>query len=200
MKKRDSLLNKTAGIADKTENPYICSVNERGDKVVPSFHSQTIENDMIETNSVRQIAEEGIAGSDLFVVEVSVSPDNRIVVEIDNDGGVDIEQCERLHRFIESRLDRDTEDYELEVGSSGLTAPFKIARQYVKNIGNEVEVLTRSGVKLSGILKAADDEKFVVTVTKKVKPEGAKRKIEVEEDLTYIYNEVKYTKYLIRFK
>ena len=155
---------------------------------------------MIEQEIVRQIVEEGIAGSGLFVVEISVSPDNRIVVEIDNDEGVDIDRCVELHRFIESRLDRDKEDYELEVGSSGLTAPFKVVRQYIKNIGNEVEVLTRGGIKLSGVLKAADDEKFIVTVTKKVKPEGAKRKIEVEEDVTYIYNEIKYTKYLIIFK
>ena len=163
------------------------------------FHSQSI-GIMIEQEIVRQIVEEGIAGSGLFVVEISVSPDNRIVVEIDNDEGVDIDRCVELHRFIESRLDRDKEDYELEVGSSGLTAPFKVVRQYIKNIGNEVEVLTRGGIKFTGVLKAADDEKFIVTVTKKVKPEGAKRKIEVEEDVTYIYNEIKYTKYLIRFK
>ena len=61
-------------------------------------------------------------------------------------------------------------------------------------------MLTRAGQKLNGVLKAADETGFVVTVTKKVKPEGAKRKIEVEEDLTFPYNEIKYTKYLIRFK
>ncbi|MBQ8423830.1 MAG: ribosome assembly cofactor RimP [Coprobacter sp.] len=155
---------------------------------------------MIDQNIVQQIAEEGIADSDMFIVDITVTPDNRIVVEIDNDGGIDIESCTRLHRFIESRLDRDAEDYELEVGSAGITAPFKVLRQYIKNIGNEVEVLTRAGQKLYGVLKSADEEQFVVTITKKVKPEGAKRKIEVEEDLTFTYNEIKYTKYLIRFK
>ncbi len=155
---------------------------------------------MIDKTIVQQIVEEGIAGSDLFVVDINVTPDNRIVVEIDNDEGIDIECCTQLHHHIESRLDRDKEDYELEVGSAGITAPFKVVRQYIKNIGNEVEVLTRSGEKLYGVLKSADDEQFVVTITKKIKPEGAKRKIEVEEDLTYTYNEVKYTKYLIRFK
>ena len=73
------------------------------------FHSQSI-GIMIEQEIVRQIVEEGIAGSGLFVVEISVSPDNRIVVEIDNDEGVDIDRCVELHRFIESRLDRDKED------------------------------------------------------------------------------------------
>ena len=155
---------------------------------------------MIDTQIVEEIVKEGIAATDLFIVDITVSPDNRIVVVVDNDEGVDIDRCTALHRFIESRLDRDVEDYELEVGSAGITSPFKVVRQYQKNIGNEVEVLTRAGQKLNGVLKAADETGFVVTVTKKVKPEGAKRKIEVEEDLTFPYNEIKYTKYLIRFK
>ena len=67
-------------------------------------------------------------------------------------------------------------------------------------IGKEVELLTKNGMKLSGILKSADSEKFVVTITKKVKSETSKRKVEVEEDLAFGYDEVKYTKYLIRFK
>lgn len=144
--------------------------------------------------------EEGLQGTDYFVVDVTVQPGNTIVVEIDNREGVDIDRCVELSRFIESNLDRDTEDFELEVGSAGLTSPFKVLGQYRKNIGNEVEVLTKGGVKLSGVLKDAGEERFTVTITKKVKPENAKRKIEVEEDLTFAYDEVKYTKYLIRFK
>lgn len=144
--------------------------------------------------------EEGLQGTDYFVVDVTVQPGNTIVVEIDNREGVDIDRCVELSRFIESKLDRDTEDFELEVGSAGLTSPFKVLGQYRKNIGNEVEVLTKGGVKLSGVLKDAGEERFMVTITKKVKPENAKRKIEVEEDLTFAYDEVKYTKYLIRFK
>ena len=92
------------------------------------------------------------------------------------------------------------EDYELEVGSAGITSPFKVLRQYIKNIGNEVEMLLKSGVKLTGVLKAADEQGLVVTVEKQVKPEGAKRKMTVDEDLSYTYEEIKYTKYLIRFK
>lgn len=144
--------------------------------------------------------EEGLQGTDYFVVDVTVQPGNTIVVEIDNREGVDIDRCVELSRFIESKLDRDTEDFELEVGSAGLTSPFKVLGQYRKNIGNEVEVLTKGGVKLSGVLKDVGEERFTVTITKKVKPENAKRKIEVEEDLTFAYDEVKYTKYLIRFK
>lgn len=155
---------------------------------------------MIEREDILRYVEEGLQGTDYFVVDVTVQPGNTIVVEIDNREGVDIDRCVELSRFIESKLDRDAEDFELEVGSAGLTSPFKVLGQYRKNIGNEVEVLTKGGVKLSGVLKDAGEERFTVTITKKVKPENAKRKIEVEEDLTFAYDEVKYTKYLIRFK
>ncbi len=144
--------------------------------------------------------EEKLASSSNYLVSVEVQPGNIIVVEIDNDDAVSIDDCVELSRYIEEHLDRDAEDFELEVGSAGITSPFKVLRQYKKNIGNEVEVLTKNGVKLSGLLKSANEEGFVVTVTKQVKPEGAKRKVTIEEDLPYTYNEIKYTKYLIRFK
>lgn len=75
---------------------------------------------MIEKGIVYQLVREGLAGTDCFIVDVQVKPDNVIIVEIDNKEGVDIDRCVSLHRFIESHLDRDTEDYELEVGSAGL--------------------------------------------------------------------------------
>ena len=155
---------------------------------------------MIDKQTVYDLVVEGLRDSDCFIVDVDVRPGNIIVVEIDNEEGVDIERCEKLHRFVESRLNRDVEDYELEVGSAGITSPFKVTAQYRKNCGNEVEVLTCDGRKMSGVLKTCDEVGFTLTITKKVKPEGSKRKIEVEEDIRFAYNEVKYTKYLIRFK
>ncbi|WP_080905100.1 ribosome assembly cofactor RimP [Parabacteroides sp. Marseille-P3160] len=155
---------------------------------------------MIDKGVVRQIVEEKLAGSDDYLVDVMVKAGNRIVIEIDNDEGVCIDDCVELSRYVEEHLDRDVEDYELEVGSAGITAPFKVLRQYVKNIGNEVEVLLNDGVKLTGILKSADESGIVLTVEKKVKPEGVKRKVTVEEDRTYKKEEIKQTKYLIRFK
>lgn len=155
---------------------------------------------MIDKKELEALVEEGLAGTDCFLVDAEVKPDNILVVEIDNEEGVDIDRCVALHRFLESKLDRDVEDYELEVGSAGITSPFKVLGQYTKNIGNEVEVLTKDGRKLTGVLKSAYPDHFVVTVTKKVKSETSKRKVEVEEDCTLGYDEIKYTKYLIRFK
>ena len=140
-------------------------------------------------------------GDNLFLVDIEVSGDNRIVVEVDSrEGSVKIDDCVAINRAMEASFDRDVEDYELEVGSAGLTSPFKVKAQYEKNLGNEVEVLTNDGRKLKGVLSAVDDDTFTIKVTKKVKPEGAKRPVMVEEDETINYNETKYTKYLIQFK
>ena len=140
-------------------------------------------------------------GDNLFLVDIEVSGDSRIVVEVDSrEGSVKIDDCVAINRAVEASFDRDVEDYELEVGSAGLTSPFKVKAQYEKNLGNEVEVLTNDGRKLKGVLSAVDDDTFTIKVTKKVKPEGAKRPVMVEEDETINYNETKYTKYLIQFK
>ncbi len=137
---------------------------------------------------------------DYFLVDVTVSPDNKILVEIDHKEGVWIEDCAELSRFIDSRLDREAEDYELEVGSAGIGQPFRVLQQYLNHVDEEVEVLTKTGSKLCGVLKEADETHFVVTIRKKVKEEGAKRPKMVDEDIDLKYDEIKYTKYLISFK
>jgi len=155
---------------------------------------------MIDRNVVSGIVNEWLEDKDYFLVDVSVSPDDKIVVEIDHAEGVWIDDCVELSRFIESKLDREQEDYELEVGSAGIGQPFKVLKQYLIHIGKEVEVLTKEGKKLEGVLKEANEENMTLTIRKKVKPEGAKRPKMVEEDMTYTYNDIKYTKYLISFK
>lgn len=155
---------------------------------------------MIDRNIVRNIVEEWLDGKDYFLVDVTVSPDDKIVVEIDHAKGVWIEDCVELSRFIESKLNREEEDFELEVGSAGIGQPFKVLQQYINHVGKDVEVLTNEGVKYCGVLKNADEDKFVVAIQKKVKTEGSKRPKLVEEDMTFAYGEIKYTKYLISFK
>lgn len=155
---------------------------------------------MIDKNMLISLTEEYLKDTTYYLVDLILGNDNSIIVEIDNDEGVDIDQCVALSRHIEAQLDRDSEDFELTVTSAGLTSPFKTIRQYRKYEGKEVEVLTRTGVKHNGILRSSDKEGFILTITRKVKPEGAKRKQEVDEDIRFKYDDVKYTKYLIRFK
>lgn len=155
---------------------------------------------MIERQALVEVVE-ACLGDDLFLVDVAISADNHIVVEIDSyEGSVSIDDCVAITRAVEQAFDRDKDDYELEVGSAGLTSPFKVKAQYEKNIGNDVEVLTAQGAKLKGVLSEVGDDTFTIKVAKKVKPEGAKRPVIVEEDVTIKYSETKYTKYLIQFK
>ena len=155
---------------------------------------------MIEKNVVKELVEEWLQDKDYFLVDITVSPDDRIVVEIDHAEGVWIDDCVSLSRYIESKLSRDQEDYELEVGSAGIGQPFKVLPQYVCHIGKEVEVLTKDGRKLRGILTAAEADHFELTVSVKKKLPEQKRPQLVEEVLSFHYDEVKYTKYLISFK
>ena len=155
---------------------------------------------MIDRNIVSGIVNEWLEDKEYFLVDIEVTPDNKIVVEIDHAEGVWIDDCAELSRFIESKLNREEEDFELEVGSAGIGQPFKVLQQYINHIGKEVEVLKADGKKQTGILKEADENHFVVTISKKVKLEGEKRPKMVDEDVTFAYDEIKYTKYLISFK
>lgn len=150
---------------------------------------------MIDKNYVCQVVGEWLKDKDYFLVEVTVSTDDKIVVTIDHKEGVWMEDCVELSRYIESKLDREQEDYELEVGSAGLGQPFKVKEQYEAHIGNPVEVLTLDGRKLKGVLTDAQDEEFAISVEQKVKAEGEKRPRLAEVEMRWKYNEVKYTKY-----
>ena len=155
---------------------------------------------MIDKNKVREIVEEWLEGKEYFLVDVEVTPDDRIVVEIDHHDGVWIEDCVTLSRYIEEHLNRDEEDYELEVGSAGLGQPFKVVQQYINCIGKTVEVLDANGMKFKGTLTKVEEPSFSVMTQEKQKQEGKKRPVLVDVERTFSINEVKYCKYLIDFK
>ena len=155
---------------------------------------------MIARNTVKTVVEEWLSGNDYFLVDVTFTPDDRIVVEIDHADGVWIEDCAELSRFMQERLGEELGDYELEVGSAGIGQPFKVEQQYVNHIGKDVEVLDAEGKKVQGVLKQVEGRNFVVTVKEKQKLEGKKRPQLVEVDKTYNMDNIKYTKYLLSFK
>lgn len=155
---------------------------------------------MIDKQLLTQTVMQAIEGTDLFLVDIRVAPDNKITVEIDSPEGVDIDSCVAINRSIEAAFDRDIEDYELEVGSAGLTSPFKVKGQYVKNIGNELEILTKDGRKFTGRLVEVTDEGFTVEVPVKVKPEGAKRPVIEQQAQTLKFDDCKTVRYKIDFK
>ena len=117
-----------------------------------------------------------IAGTDIFIVEVNITGDNKINVIVDSGEGIKIEDCISISREIESNLDREKEDFELEVSSAGIGSPFKIEKQYLINLNKEVEVIFKSGEKIKGTLKSYNSNSIALEYKKKVKIEGKKKK------------------------
>ncbi|MEZ3576251.1 MAG: ribosome assembly cofactor RimP [Muribaculaceae bacterium] len=161
---------------------------------------------MIDKELLRQTVIESMTGTDLFLVDITITPGNDITVEIDSASGVDIDACAAITRAVEAAFDRDTEDYSLEVGSAGLTSPMRVRGQYDKNVGNDVEILTRDGRKLHATLVevapgdvADTDVDFTVEVTVKVKEPGAKRPVTKTEPLKLNSKDCKYVKYDLKF-
>ncbi|MBI9062710.1 MAG: ribosome assembly cofactor RimP [Marinilabiliaceae bacterium] len=154
---------------------------------------------MIKVSQIESIITEKLKKDDMFVVEISVHPGNKIVVVIDSDNGVPISYCIEISRLIESDFDRENEDFELEVSSAGIGQAFRVHRQYLKNLGRRVEVLENTGKKVSGKLTSVNDEDFVVEIEEMIKPEGKKRKELHVHKVGYKYDEVKQVKDIISF-
>lgn len=154
---------------------------------------------MIDKQKLTETVEEAIKGTSIFIVDIKISNDNSMIVELDSDDSMDIDMCTSISRKIESVFDRDVEDYELEVGSAGLTSPFKVKRQWQKNLGNEIEVLTKDGRKLTGVLVEVNEDDFVIQFPIKVKEEGKKRPVVVSHKEPITFENCKKACYLIKF-
>ncbi len=155
---------------------------------------------MIDKETLKGVVEEWLKSNEYFLVDASITPDGRILVEIDCADGVWIEDCAELSRHLQARLGEELDDYELEVGSAGIGQPFKVEQQYAIHVGKSVEVLTADGKKVRGLLKSVDGRRFTVTVEQKQRVEGKKRPVMVAVDMEFSMDEVKYTKYLLSFK
>jgi len=166
---------------------------DRGPEV-PYF----ISHKMIDRKKIVQLIEEKLT-DDQFIVDVEVSPANQISVLIDSEKGINIDHCVAISRQIEGNLDREIEDFELQVSSAGLGQPFKVFRQYTKNIGREVEVIFKDGQKLEGTLRNATDDGFELETAQKENVEGRKKKELVTRSHQISFEEVKTVKNIIKF-
>ncbi len=155
---------------------------------------------MITKEQVQSIITPKVDEEGLFIVEITVSTTNHITIFIDGDKGVTIDQCISISKFIEENLNRDEEDYELDVSSAGLDLPLKVARQYLKNIGRMVDIVTKKGQKFSGKLVDANNDSFKVEVEKTVLQEGKKRKEKITEVDSFNYSDIKSTKIVVSFR
>ncbi len=107
---------------------------------------------MIDKLKIQGIVEDFFQDSDKFLVEVKITPQNKIMVFIDGDNDITISDCADLSKHIETFFDRDKEDFDLEVSSAGVGKPLQVFRQYLKNIGRNIVVSTPDNKKLYGKL------------------------------------------------
>lgn len=154
---------------------------------------------MIKKQTIIDLINAHFEGTDKFVVDVKVLTGNKIEVYIDAPNHVVIADCVALSRCIEENLDREKEDYELQVSSPGATEAFKVLPQYKKYIGSKVKVVTKEGAKHEGVLVSADEKEFVVEETRREKKTIGKGNQTVVENITLTYNQTKETKSVLPF-
>lgn len=154
---------------------------------------------MIDKKELEAFVEKQLEGTEYFLTDLKVSATNEITVEIDSMTPGDIDECVKLTRAIEGAFDRDVEDYELEVGTAGLTSPLKVKRQYEKYIGQDLEVLTKDGKKLHGMLRSVGDEGIVLAIEQKVKKEGVKKPVIEATQIDIPFSNVKKAVYDLKF-
>jgi len=150
---------------------------------------------MIEKQKIEGLVAQFIKGTSLFLVTVKVSNANRIIVLADKKEGITIDECAAIHRHIENGLDREIEDFELQVSSPGLDAPFAVIDQYFKNEGKKVEVTDNDGSKFTGRLKNVTAGGFELET--EIKTKG--RTIELK-DISFNIEQIKSTRIILTIK
>lgn len=134
----------------------------------------------------------------LFLIDCSISPSNAIKVVIDGDNNIGVEDCVSLSRAIEHHLDREENDFSLEVTSCGISSPLVNRRQYIKNIGRFICIQTSQG-KNEGVVKSVDDNSVTIEIeTREHKPIG-KGKITIKKELQIPFIDIKESKLIIKF-
>lgn len=154
---------------------------------------------MINRETIETLVKVHMEGTDMFIVDIQVSSSNNIRILIDNDRGLTVKECIDFSRAVENGLDRDEEDFQLEVSSPGLSEPLKVIEQYKKNIGRDVEVITKEGHKHEGRLIGLSPDGLIISQMTKVR--GDKKKpeiIPVERDL--VFDHISSTKVLVSYK
>jgi len=150
---------------------------------------------MVEKQSIQGLVEEFIKGTGLFLVAVKVSSSNKITVLADKNEGITIDECAAIHKHIEKSLDRDKEDFELQVSSPGLDLPFAVIEQYLKNEGKKVEVIDNEGYKHFGKLKNVTEGGFELETEMKVKGKTKELK-----DISFNSDQIKSTRVILTIK
>lgn len=154
---------------------------------------------MIKKQHIIDLTEQHLEGTDKFIVEVKVASGNKIEVYIDAPKHITISDCVTLSRYLEQHLDREKEDFELQVSSPGATESFKVLQQYKKYLNTKVQVTTKEGKKHEGLLMSANENEFVIQETRREKKIVGKGNQTVVEHITLTYQQIKETKSVLPF-
>ena len=154
---------------------------------------------MITEKFIKGLVEEKIVGTDCFLVEVEVLPGNKIFVRVDSKEGLKVKDYVSISRHIEGSIDREEEDFSLEVSSPGLSRPFRVREQYEKYLGKEVEILLNDGVKFNGVLQSFGENELTIQTSRMERLEGKKKKELITEDISLELKNIKETKIVITF-
>ncbi|MGC1472166.1 MAG: ribosome assembly cofactor RimP [Psychroserpens sp.] len=151
-------------------------------------------------DTVKDLLEEGLKQrEDLFLIDFEIKGDNAIKVIIDGDNGVLVEDCMFISRAIEHNLDREEEDFSLEILSAGATSPLTIKRQYQKNLGRTLSVKTKDDTTVEGTLtKVSEDNILLEWKAREPKPIG-KGKITVNKQAEIAFDTISQAQVVIKF-
>ncbi|MFN3138678.1 MAG: ribosome assembly cofactor RimP [Allomuricauda sp.] len=134
----------------------------------------------------------------LFLVNLTIGADNSIKVVLDGDEGVSLQDCMDVSRAIEHNLDREEEDFSLEVTSAGATSPLTLPRQYNKNIGRKLQVRTTSGELEGTLVEASENSIILEWKAREPKPVG-KGKVTVQKKQEIAFSDIQQAKVKLKF-
>ncbi len=136
---------------------------------------------------------------DLFLVNLFINDSFKISIDLDGDNGINLQDCIDISRVIENNLDREEQDFSLEVASAGLSSPLKFVRQYKKNIGRTIRVKTTSSEDIEATLLAADDEKITLEWQAREPKKIGKGKETVDKKADILYADIKEAIVIVSF-
>ena len=167
-------------------------------QVAPFIYALT--RSKMNVSEVKDALQSELVARGCFLVDVTVSKDNDIVVTIESENGkIELDDCVALSRYFETRFDREVEDYSLTMTSAGLDQPFRVLKQFEKAVGTKVEVQLKGGKKMVALLEAADQESVTLKYSVKEAVEGRKKKELVEHVDRFTMDQVNSVRPFIEF-
>lgn len=155
---------------------------------------------MITKEQILKLIQDKLDENNCFLVELEVAEGNVITIEIDSYDGVSVTDCVEISKVIDANLDREVEDFEMNVSSAGLDKPFRVIEQYKKNIGRDVKVVPIDGIVVKGELKEVTADEVMVEYSIKERIEGRKKKETIIKQEKINFNNIKETTIIVSFK